>query len=379
MQRWRNLFLNFFLLKRTVGYTKDYVQILYRTYLGHDKIIHIRRGFPVYSLSTPALYSKPMANFMVRSFLKGIQNRNMPNLVSFAVNDECNAVCEHCSFFKGVHNPKKKVLNLDQAKSIISQAQELGACVINIVGGEPLMRDDLPELISSIDSNLSTVTMFTNGWLLEEKIEKLATAGLDSVYVSLDSSKPAVHDSFRGRKGLFAKAVLGINKAASLGLSTGISATLTPESYASGELQRMIKLAEKLKVHELLIFDAMPSGRYKNRRDLVDNHDWVERMIQDIKDYNLSNPNGPGVISFAYFTSHRSVGCSCGTSYCYISPYGELMSCDFNHQSYGSILKTPLYKLWDQLTSQPLYSKSKWGGCKIKDSDSRKCISCESN
>lgn len=373
MQFIRQLFLKWFLLKRTIGYSEDYIKILYSIYLGHNKVIHIRNGYPVYSLSTPALYSKPMANFMARSIFRGIQNKNLPNLVSFAVNDLCNVGCEHCSFFHGVHNPKKKVLTLKQAQSVIAEVQELGASVINIVGGEPLLREDLPELIKSIDKNLSTVSLFTNGWHLEEKIEELKNNGLDSVYISIDAANSKQHDFFRKKKGLFDKAVKGIQKAKTLGLSTGISTTMTPESYNSGELQKMIKLAEKIGVHELLVFDAMPSGRYKHRKDLIDNHNWIEKMIMEIRDYNTSNPDGPGIVSFAYFTSHRSVGCSCGTSYCYISPYGELMSCDFHHESFGSIIERPFYKVWDELTSKTEYCSSKWGGCKIKDSSCGIC------
>jgi MoaA/NifB/PqqE/SkfB family radical SAM enzyme len=67
-------------------------------------------------------------------------------------------------------------------------------------------------------------------------------------------------------------------------------------------------------------------------------------------------------------TSHRSVGCSCGTSYFYVSPYGDVMSCDFNHAQFGNVLERPLYEIWDELTSTPEFHSAKWGGCKIKDS-----------
>ncbi|MCB0162980.1 MAG: SPASM domain-containing protein, partial [Anaerolineae bacterium] len=77
----------------------------------------------------------------------------------------------------------------------------------------------------------------------------------------------------------------------------------------------------------------------------------------------------PGVISFAYMTSHRSVGCSCGTSYFYVSPYGDIMSCDFNHAQFGNALERPLYQIWDDLSTRPDFQQAKWGGCKIKSSD----------
>ncbi|MBD3561002.1 radical SAM protein, partial [Planktothrix sp. FACHB-1355] len=165
-------------------------------------------------------------------------------------------------------------------------------------------------------------------------------------------------------------AMRGIQTAKKLGFSVGISTTMTPESYRDGELDRIVKLGKKIGIHEVLVFDALPTGRYKERQDLVDNNDWIEEMIQSARKYN-QNPNYPGVVFFAYFTSHRSVGCSCGTSYFYVSPYGDIMSCDFNHAKFGNILEEPLWKIWDRLTTLPEFCQAKWGGCKIKDSEFR--------
>lgn len=357
---------SFFIASHTLNYTNDYLKTLYQIYLNHHKVIHYRNGYPVFSLSTPALYSKPMANFIARGFYRVIQNKNIPNLMSFAVTDRCNANCKHCSFFDGVFDKNKKVVTLAQACSIIKSAQELGVSVINIVGGEPLMRKDLPEILASIDKNFSSVILFTNGWLLSERVVKLKENGLDGVYVSIDSADLKKHDLFRKKKGLFKRAIDGIKKAEKIGLSVGISTTITLEDFSKGEMDRIIELGKEVGVHEVLVFDAMPSGRYKNRKDLFDNQGWIEKMIHSVQKYNQDD-SYPGVLIYSYATSHRSVGCSGGTSYCYISPYGEMMPCDFNHQSFGSVLDEPFYQVWERLTSQKPFFSAKWGGCRIKD------------
>jgi MoaA/NifB/PqqE/SkfB family radical SAM enzyme len=362
--------LKYLVATKSFDYTIDFNQRIYKRYLNYDKILHYRDGYPVYSLSTPAMYSKPAANFFAQTLFRSIQNKNLPNMISYAINDVCNAMCAHCSFFTGVDDKSKKVLTLSQAQKLMRDAQELGVSVINFVGGEPLLRDDFPEILQSIDKDLSTALMFTNGFFLEEKAKELKKSGLDSVYVSIDSADAKKHDAFRGKKGLFERAMKGLEKAKSVGLSVGISCTLTPESYKNGELEKMMKLGKEVGVHEIVFFDAMPTGRYKYRKDLVDNPDWVENVITDSKKYN-ADKSYPGALVWAYATSHRSVGCSCGTSYFYISPYGEVMSCDFNHANFGNVLKTPLYKLWDDLTSKKDFNCAKWGGCKIKDSTFR--------
>lgn len=362
--------LKYFIATRTIGYTEDYIQHLYKIYLNHNKIIHYRNGYPVYSLSTPPLFSKPAANFFARTMYRSIQNRNIPNMMSFAVNDVCNAVCKHCSFFEGVEDKSKKVLTLDEAKDAIKQAQDLGVSVFNFVGGEPLLRKDLPEIIRSIDKDRSTAIMFTNGWYLEERIKELKEAGLDGVYISIDSSKPKTHDAIRRKEGLYEKAFQGAQKALELGLSVGMSVCLTPELYKKGEFDNLIEIAKSKKLHEMLVFDAMPTGRYKNRTDLIDNNDWLDEMIEHSRKYN-EDESYPGIFIWAYATSHQSVGCSCGTSYMYVSPYGDIMSCDFNHAIFGSLRDEKMFKIWDRLSNMDDFCKSKWGGCKIKDSTFR--------
>ena len=363
---WSDLRLRWFMVTRALGYGADFSRILYRIYLGHDKIVHYRRGYPVASLTTPALFSGPAANFLARILYRGIQNKNLPNMASLAVNDVCDAGCEHCSFFAAVEEPGRHVLDLAEMKHLIAQAQELGVSVINLVGGEPLLREDLPEILRAVDKELSTTVLFTNGSRLAERAAELAAAGLDSVFVSIDAAEAEAHDRFRRSPGLFVKALEGIRRARALGLSTGFSVTMTPESHAAGELDRIMDLARRRGVHEVLVFDALPTGRYAGREDLVGDRTWVERMMQGAARHHR-DPKAPGLTFFAHVTSHRSVGCSCGTSYFYISPYGDLMSCDFNHARFGNVLEQPLWQLWEGLTTRREFCQAKWGGCKVQD------------
>ena len=221
----RKLRLSWFLLSHGLGSAHDFVDVLYRIYLNHSKIIHFRDGFPVYSLSTPALFSRPAHHFIARTLYRGIQNRNIPNLMSLAVTDGCNARCSHCSFYEGVEEPGRPLLSLEQTRDLIRQAQELGVSIINLVGGEPLQRPDLSEIIRSVNKDLSTVLLFTNGWHLAEQAVALRRAGLDSVYVSLDAADAARHDQRRGLPGLFDQALEGLRAARRQGLSVVISAT----------------------------------------------------------------------------------------------------------------------------------------------------------
>ena len=52
-------------------------------------------------------------------------------------------------------------MSLEQSKKLIKDAQSLGVSVINFVGGEPFMRDNLVEIIASVDKEIPTTILFT--------------------------------------------------------------------------------------------------------------------------------------------------------------------------------------------------------------------------
>lgn len=366
-----NTFLNRMRLKwvmatRGLKYTDDTIRRLYKIYAGHDKIIHFRDGFPVYSLSSPALFSPAQSNFFARQLYKSIRSKNVPNLMSYAVTDECNADCRHCSFYSGLERIKDDLLTLREAAKLIQDAQALGVSIINFSGGEPLSREDLTDMVACVDKDLSTTLVFTNGWHLQQRARELKKSGLDSVYVSIDSADPATHDAFRGKEGLFNQAVKGMEKALSAGLSTGISCCLTPESFSEGEFDRVVELGRKIGIHEIIFYDAVPTGKFSERTDLVGNTDWIDSMIEQSQKYN-NDPGYPGILVYAYTTSYRCMGCSCGINYFYVTPYGDVCPCDFNHVIFGNIRRQPLYKIWDRMTSLEDFRSAKFGECKLKD------------
>lgn len=364
---WRELRLRWFLITRALGFSTALTECLYKIYLNHSKVIHYRDGHPVFSLSTPALYSKPAAAMLARTLYRGIQNKNVPNLMSFAVTDVCNAYCGHCSFYGEVDDKTRQVLTLEECRKLIRDAQELGVSIINLVGGEPLERPELLDILRAVDKEQSATSLFTNGWRLAELARPLRQSGLDGVSVSLDSDGAAAHDRNRQVPGLFDRALRGLDAALDSGMSVGIATVLTPESFADGLFERMVELTRRRGAHELTVFDAMPAGRYRDRADLRDNGDWLEDLIRRSEPYNR-DPRYPGILIHAYTVSHRSVGCSCGTSYFYMTPYGDMSSCDFNHRGFGNVRDEPLYVLWERMTSNAAYREAKWGGCKVKSS-----------
>jgi radical SAM protein with 4Fe4S-binding SPASM domain len=100
-------------------------------------------------------------------------------------------------------------------KRILDKAWELGIPHIIFTGGEPTLREDLPELIAHAEANGQITGLNTNARRLNDAayVEKLVAAGLDHVQITLESSDGEVHDRMVNAKGAFPQTVKGLKNA----------------------------------------------------------------------------------------------------------------------------------------------------------------------
>ncbi len=123
-----------------------------------------------------------------------------PLVISFEVTLSCNANCKHCDLGGRVKDEKR--LDPEELANIYNKFK---SPVIQISGGEPLLRPDIVEVIKKIKHNkfFPYTILVTNGWLLNrERFLKLKEAGVNQFSVSLDFPDER-HDEFRVMKGLF--------------------------------------------------------------------------------------------------------------------------------------------------------------------------------
>jgi len=121
-------------------------------------------------------------------FLKGVisitSGKPLPVITNFAITPRCPCNCWHCSYSD---RSQKDMLSLEQLKKSISDVQDLGSSVIGLTGGEPLLRDDLEEIIASIDKRSMPIFFTTDYKLTQERVKSLKKAGLEMV--SKDNKK----------------------------------------------------------------------------------------------------------------------------------------------------------------------------------------------
>jgi MoaA/NifB/PqqE/SkfB family radical SAM enzyme len=132
--------------------------------------------------------------------------------------------------------------SLEQEKAILKQVYDSGACGIAFEGGEPLLRNDLVEILAFSRSLPLHTSLITNGTLLESRIDEIASYINGVVYVSLDGQEKT-HDVIRGVGGSFRKAVRGIS-AAKEKVAVTINTTIMAENI--DEIESMVRLAKEL-------------------------------------------------------------------------------------------------------------------------------------
>lgn len=109
-----------------------------------------------------------------------------------SVTDRCNLRCVYCMPKDGVEwIPDEEILTDKEIVKVCKAAADLGIRHLKVTGGEPLLRENVVELIGRLKKieGIETVTLTTNGIFLPQYIEGLTKVGIDGINVSLDTLK----------------------------------------------------------------------------------------------------------------------------------------------------------------------------------------------
>ena len=136
----------------------------------------------------------------------------------FSVTSRCNFNCFYCSS-RLPSDALSKEFNLDDISFIFNVVSDLGISKVRITGGEPLLRQDIVDVVKeSRKANFREIVLTTNGFRLFELADDLKQAGLSRVNVSLDTLRGDIFEEITGSNS-FEKVVMGILKAIDVGLA----------------------------------------------------------------------------------------------------------------------------------------------------------------
>jgi len=314
------------------------------------KVIAKKNGANVYNLYNPPQPTEAGMRFLTRKLRMTLEKKAYPVTANLAITHKCQCRCRHCSA-DPFRNKDREEVTTEEIKQVVDGALELGANLVIYVGGEPMLRNDLYELIDYVDKSKAIVMIFTNGLLLtDENCKRLADAGLFSLNVSIDSPRPEQHNKWRAVPGCYEKAFEGAARAREHGILTGVSTYTTHETLANGDTERLLEIAQENGFHEVTIFDCIPSGKFLKDETVILSPEEKKRVIElGHKFHNMDHPMGVNVM--AEINSPEGVGCYGASSQFYMTAYGDINPCDFNPVCFGNIREMPIQAIWDKMVS----------------------------
>lgn len=189
----------------------------------------------------------------------------------------CNLACKHC-YSASTDVLASDELSTVEAARMIDDLAAFACPVLLFSGGEPAMREDLPELVHRAGQAGMRTALSTNGTLLNDAlVSELAEAGLNYAGVSLDGMEQT-NDAFRGVKGAFNDAMEGIRNCLAAGMKVGLRLTMNAQNVA--EIPDIFDLIQAEGIPRVCFYHLVSSGRgaalgsqalsHQQTRDAVD-------------------------------------------------------------------------------------------------------------
>ena len=299
-------------------------------------------------------------------------------IISWNTTRVCNQFCKHCYRDAGPEREQSE-LTTEEGINLLDGIAKAGFKIMVLSGGEPLMREDIYDLVAHGHGIGLRVVLGTNGTLLSADVaRKLKEAGVARVGISLDHVDPKVHDEWRQMDGAWERSVEGMKRCIEADLPFQIHTTVTERN--EGVITQMTDLAVELGAAAHHIFFLVPVGRGENVEAESLEARQYERLLNRILDkqreveIELKPTCAPQFMRIAKrkgMPMRYTKGCLAGTHYCVVIPNGDVHPCPYLQIKAGNVRETPFPEIW---ANSPLFRelrteavKGRCGDCDCRD------------
>lgn len=188
----------------------------------------------------------------------------LTNYLRLSVTARCNLRCRYC-LPDGAPPEPPNLLSFDELTRLAGVFASLGISRIRLTGGEPLVRRNLPELVSGLTAlpGIEDVSLTTNGVLLQRHAATLKAAGLRRINVSLDSLDASCFQHLTGAN-VLARVKEGLNCADAAGLGPIKINMVVMDSVNDTEVEAMAEFCAR-RGYILRLIEPMPMGDIYSR------------------------------------------------------------------------------------------------------------------
>lgn len=308
-------------------------------------------------------------------------------LLAINLTERCNLACQHCYLDAStLKDGCSNELSYDEVCAVLDEvASRSNETMVVLTGGEPLLRNDLEQMIQHGNQRGLAMVVGSNATLLTKKrVSSLQQAGLMGIGISLDSLNEQYHDQFRGLAGSWRRTMDGIENCRTQNLSFQIHFTVTDSN--ADELPAIIEFCKEKGARVLNVFFLICTGRGDTVTDISPRR--YEQVIQQLIRAQADNPEliirprcAPHYKRIAHqlqpdapinqISGMEGDGCIAATRYCRINPQGEVTPCPYIEDSVGSIRQQSFLSIWDDAellqTMRTPQLKGKCGDCEYRE------------
>lgn len=210
-----------------------------------------------------------------------------------SITDRCNLRCRYCMPDGIQMLSHETILHYEEILRICEAEIRIGIKKFKVTGGEPLVRAGVIEFIYKLKHlpGAESVTLTTNGVLLEPYLKDLKELGIDGINISIDTSDPIEFENITG-KNEWLKVDHAIKKSAALGIQTKINCVLL--SDCEDQILPLAEYARYLPV-DVRFIELMPIGMGKAGGGMQPEgaREILLKKYPDLHDIKETGGNGP--------------------------------------------------------------------------------------
>jgi MoaA/NifB/PqqE/SkfB family radical SAM enzyme len=270
---------------------------------------------------------------------RGVYNyiTNRPLVVSYEVTLSCNCNCLHCDL-GGIRKDEKQLEPTDYA----NLTRLLNPPVVQISGGEPLLRKDIVAIVKAIKQSTGAyLILVTNGVLLNEtNYLQLHQAGVNQFSVSLDFPDER-HDEFRGRRGLYGRLERVLPQLAQFGHRDIILNT----AITRANLKEILALAQRAGEWGVAIsYSAYTALRTGDKHYCIETEEDLKLLRQSITELIelrkqttlIANSKLVLLDTLRFFEQGYMPDCKAGIRFLVVMPDGSLVPCSLHRNKFAT-------------------------------------------
>lgn len=293
-----------------------------------------------------------------------------PYRMDLALTYRCNNACAHCYNARSRNYPE---LSTQEWCTILDKLWQLGIPHIVFTGGEPTLREDLPELIHHAENNGQITGLNTNGRRLKDAVyvKKLVDAGLDHIQITLESHMSEIHDQMVCMPGAWPETVAGLKNALASPLYVMTNSTML--KLNSPFMGETLEFLGQLGLRTVGLNALIYSGRGKtvgtglSEQELFPLLDQAKTITAKYEQ-RLIWYTPTQYCNFDPVQMQLGVkGCTAALYNMCIEPDGSVIPCQSYYQTLGKLLSDPWTSIWNHPLAMQLRARKALPG---------KCADC---